>query len=257
MLRKLHKAPTGGSLFWPKHWDLLCDHQLDLKIDTHEMFAEIDLALTPAGWLAYLWWLLVFLPLACKSFSDRVSVTSLRFNAAGINVRQKLSCTLLKLGCILWWVIVHCWDSQVPCVCPVPWEPRSRHSLPRPEWRWPCSVLSWKPYLNDLTWSRGRAKSLTPVDGFQVPPGSVGPSGEGHSGSEDRLPSLVCPLCGQALLNVGGKITPGFLTSSHVLPSSPPPHRESAVCFSSMRFNYLYCWVWLWLSLMIRKLSSV
>lgn len=116
MLRKLHKAPTGGSLFWPKHWDLLCDHQLDLKIDTHKMFAEIDLALTPAGWLAYLWWLLVFLPLACKSFSDRVSVTSLRFNAAGINVRQKLSCTLLKLGCILWWVIVHCWDSQVP-VC--------------------------------------------------------------------------------------------------------------------------------------------
>lgn len=118
-------------------------------------------------------------------------------------------------------------------------------SLPRPEWRWPLSVLSWKPHLNDLTWSRGRVKSLTPVDGFLAPPGSVCPSWEGHSGSEDRLPSPVCVLCGQALLNLGGKITPGFLTSSHELLSSPPPHRESAVCFSSMRFNYFYCWVWL------------
>lgn len=127
---------------------------------------------------------------------------------------------------------MHCWDSQVP-VCAqclgslgagTVYQGLSGGGL----------ALSSPGNLILMTWpgSRGWAKSLTPVDGFQVPAGSVGPSGEGHSGSEDRLPSLVCPLCGQALLNVGGKITPGFLTSSHVLPSSPPPHRESAVCAS-------------------------
>ena len=53
------------------------------------MFAEIDLALTPTGWLAYLGWLLVFLPLAYKSFSVRVSVASLRYNAVGYKCKAK------------------------------------------------------------------------------------------------------------------------------------------------------------------------
>lgn len=121
MLRKLHKAPTGGSLsgktlrpsLWPPAWS---QNRYTWNVCRNRPCSD-------TSWLVSLsLMLLVFLPLACKSFSGRVSVTSLRFNAAGI-VKQKLSCTLLKLGCILWWVIVHCWDSQVPCVCPVPWEP--------------------------------------------------------------------------------------------------------------------------------------
>ena len=53
------------------------------------MFAEIDLALTPTGWLAYLGWLLVFLPVVYKSFSVRVSVASLRYNAVGYKCKAK------------------------------------------------------------------------------------------------------------------------------------------------------------------------
>lgn len=79
MLRKLRsfpKSPTLGSLICE---GLLCDHQLNLKSCTWEMFAEVDLALTPSGWPAYLWQLLVFWPLNCKSFQGMVSVVFVLF----------------------------------------------------------------------------------------------------------------------------------------------------------------------------------
>lgn len=62
---------------------------------------------------------------------------------------------------------------------------------------WPHPVLSWKPHLNVLswaseTWVRGRVKPLTPVDGFQVPPGSVGPREQGSREVKARFhPGLL------------------------------------------------------------------